>query len=98
MFLDRYRLHWRLLRAEINRVGAEVEQWSYEQLDRDAEDQPPIERQVEAVPVVLQVDRCDRLQNQNLCICINAKSKLLTWFGIKPPYRFFKRRDGSVYY
>ncbi|WOB42356.1 hypothetical protein HNI00_03665 [Thermoleptolyngbya oregonensis NK1-22] len=98
MFLDRYRLHWRLLRAETNRVGAEVEQWSYEQLDQDAENQPPLERQVEAVPVIFQIDRCDRLPNQDLCICIDAKSKLPTGFGIKPSYRFFKRRDGSVYY
>jgi hypothetical protein len=48
--------------------------------------------------VIFQIDRCDRLPNQDLCICIDAKSKLPTWFGIKPSYRFFKRRDGSVYY
>lgn len=44
MFLERYRLHWRLLKVETERVGAAVEQWSYEQLDRDAEDQPLIEQ------------------------------------------------------
>lgn len=98
MFLDRYRSHWRLLRVETDRIGAEVEHWSYEQLDRDAEDQPLIERQFGAVQVIFQIERCDRLSNQDLCICIDAKSALPTWFGIKPSYRFYKRRDGSVYY
>lgn len=98
MFLERYRSHWRLLRVETDRVGAEVEQWSYEQLDRDAEDQPLIERQLETAKVTFQIDRYDRLPNQDLCICIDAKSTLPTWLGIKPSYRFFKRQDGSVYY
>ncbi len=68
MFLECYRAHWRLLKVETDRVGAEIEQWSYEQLDRDTEDQLLIERQLGAAQVTFQIDRCDRLPNQDLCI------------------------------
>ncbi|GAB4156840.1 MAG: hypothetical protein Fur0046_36790 [Cyanobacteria bacterium J069] len=77
-FIKRDRPNWALLRAETDRIGAEVEQWPYEQLDRDAEDQPCIECQLGTVRVEFQIDRYDRLPNQDLCICIDARSDLPT--------------------
>jgi hypothetical protein len=96
--LRNYRSNWALLRAETDRVGAEVERWSYEALDRAAEEQPPIERIVGGVPARFQVDCYDTLPNGDLAICVDASGGPPTLFGVKPSYRFFKRRDGTVYY
>jgi hypothetical protein len=96
--LQGYRSNWALLRAETERVGAEVEQWSYNALNRAAEEQPLIERIIGGMPVHFQIDCYNTLPDGTLAICIDARGGLPTLLGIKPSYRFFKRRDGSVYY
>jgi hypothetical protein len=90
--------NWALLRAETDRIGAEIEQWSYEALDRAAEEQLPIEKNVGEWVVHFQVDCYDKLPNGELAICVDAHGGPPTLLGVKPSYRFFKRRDGSVYY
>jgi hypothetical protein len=94
---SRYMENWRALRRAVNAVGAELEQWSYEALDRDAEDQPVIHRQVRGTPLYFCVDRWSKAPNGHLTICIDAKG-LPTLLGVKPSYQFAKRPDGSVYY
>ncbi len=95
--LGRYRQNWRILRRELARVGAEVEGWPYEALDRDAEEQPPIVRDVDGARLTFLIDRWERRSDDELAICIDA-SGLPTLAGVKPSYVFFKRRDGSVHY
>ncbi|PSR15949.1 hypothetical protein C8255_20370 [filamentous cyanobacterium CCP3] len=93
-----YRNNWRRLRDELSRLGAEVEQWSYADLNRPAEAQPPIHRLVAGVPAYFQIDSYDHLPSGDLTICIDAHGGPPTPLGIKPSYHFYKRRDGSVYY
>ena len=97
-FLRRYRINWALLRTETDRVGEEVERWTYEVLDRVGEPPPPIERDVGGVSASFQIDCYDTLPNGDLAICVDAWGGPPTLFGVKPSYRFFKRRDGTVYY
>jgi hypothetical protein len=96
--LQHYQSNWTLLRSVLDWVGAEVEQWSYDTLDRSAEEQPPIERIIKGLPVYFQIDCYDKLPDGDLAISIDAHGGPPTLFEIKPSYRFFKRRDGSVYY
>jgi hypothetical protein len=97
-WLQSYRHHWSLLRLETERIGAEVEQWPYHDLHRSAEDQPPIQRLVVGMPTYFQVDCYHTRPNGDLAICIDAHGGPPTLLGIKPSYRFFKCRDGEVYY
>jgi hypothetical protein len=96
-FLSRFSDNWRALRQAVNTVGAEVEQWSYEALDRDAENQPVIRRILGGDELEFWTDRWRKAPNNDLTICIDAKG-LPTWLGVKPSYQFAKRPDGSIYY
>lgn len=96
--IPRHRAHWALLRAETDRVGREVESWPYDRLDRAAEEQPPLRSVVAGVPVSFQVDCYRTLDNGDLAVCVDAVGGPSTVLGIKPSYRFYKRRDGSVYH
>ena len=93
--LARYRDNWRALRRAA--VGAELEQWPYEALDRDAEEQPPLRRRVGDAKLEFWIDRWHKASNGDLTICIDAKG-LPTLLGVKPSYQFAKRPDGSTYY
>ena len=95
-FLLTYRRNWQLLRDATNEVGALVEQWSYEQLDHDAEELPPVRRTIKGHDVVWQVDRYRTGANGELCICVDCWSGLQTLFGVKPSYVFIKQPDGMV--
>ncbi len=95
-FVHLYQHPWSLLRLETDRIGAEVEQWAYADLNRPAEAQLPIERMVAEMSVYFQIDLYETRPNGGLCI--NAHGGPPTLLGIKPSYCFFKRRDGSVYY
>lgn len=92
-----YSRNWYVLRDALNDVGAECEKWSYDQLDRCAEEQPLLEREVEGATVCFTIDRWDKRPNGDLVISIDADG-LLTLGGVKPSYQFAKRVDGSVYY
>lgn len=96
--LQKYRSNWQLLREECDRVGRQVEQWSYESLNQAAEEQPAIEGWVAGVLVRFQVDCYTTLSNGDLAISVDTYGGLPTLFGMKPSYQFFKRPDGTVYY
>ena len=93
----RYVENWRTLRQAVNVLGAECETWSYEQLDRDASEQPVLERSVDGKLLRFQLDRWQKAASGDLILCIDADG-LPTLAGVKPTYQFAKRPDGSVYY
>lgn len=96
--IQTYQRNWMMIRTEINRIGAEVEQWSYDSLAQPAEKQSVIECLVGERAGYCQVDCYDTHPNGDLAVCIDFHGGPPTLFGIKPSYCFFKRRDGSVYY
>ena len=96
-WLSRYKDNWRTLRQAVNAVGPEIEQCSYQALDRDAEDQTVIRRQLGGTELQFWIDRWQKAPNGDLTICIDAKG-LPTFLGVKPSYQFAKRPDGSIYY
>ena len=96
-FWSKYLQNWHTLRREVNAVGAELEQWPYEALDQDAEDQPVIHRHLQGTELSFHVDRWKKAASGDLTICIDVKG-LPTLLGVKPSYQFAKRTDGSVYY
>ena len=95
-WLASLRRNWELLRAATDAVGAEVERWSYAELDRAAEQQPPVERVVGGHTVSFQVDCIGTGTDGELRISIDAHGGPPTLLGIKPSYVFRKRRDGTV--
>lgn len=96
-FFQTYIHNWRLLRAAVNAVGAECENWPYEKLDREAEEQGPVERMIDDRSVTFTIDRWEKKSNGDLIISIDADG-LPTIAGVKPSYQFVKRVDGTVYY
>ena len=93
----RYLENWRTLRKAVNVLGAECEAWSYEQLDRDASEQPLLACSVDGNQLRFQLDRWKKSADGDLILCIDADG-LPTLAGVKPTYQFAKRPDGSVYY
>ncbi len=85
------------MREAVNEFGAECENWPYADLDRDAEEQPLLERTVNGRDVWFTIDCWEKKPNGDLVICIDADG-LPTLAGVKPSYGFVKRVDGSVYY
>lgn len=95
--IPKYRRNWQLLRHAVNEVGADCEQWSYDELDKAAEEQPFIEQPIEGGTAKFNIDCWEKKPNGDLLICVDAEG-LPTFMGIKPSYVFAKRPDGSVYY
>jgi hypothetical protein len=90
--------NWRRLRQLTDEVGAEVEAWSYDALDREGEELPPITRRAHGCEHRWQVERWRRDANGDLHVCVDCWSPLPTLFGVKPSYVFIKQRDGGVRY
>ena len=95
--LRRYLENWRILRQAVNVIGAECEDWSYERLDKDATEQPVLERSVNGKLLSFQLDRWEMNDDGDLIICIDSDG-LSTLAGVKPTYHFAKRQNGAVYY
>jgi hypothetical protein len=91
------RRNYEILRQEVDNIGREYEQKSYEELLSKAE--PTILTVITAAGVKLSfVAEAYHLQKDGtICYCIDADG-LPTIFGIKPSYNFYKRPDGSVNY
>jgi hypothetical protein len=85
-----------LLRREVTRVGREFERRGYDELQAPAE-RLSFSRTVDGVEIHFSAEACDRLPNGDLAFCVDASAKPDA-AGVQPSYRFFKRRDGSVYY
>ncbi len=77
-------------------VGREFEGRAYEALTRPAEELS-LERDFDGVRLYFSAEAYDTKQNGDLCFCIDA-SGVPTFPYPGPSWRFFKRRDGSVYY
>lgn len=91
------RRNYEILRQEVDKIGREYEQKSYEELLGNVE--PTILTVTTAAGVKLTfVAEAYHLQKDGtICFCIDADG-LPTICGIKPSYSFYKRPDGSVYY
>jgi hypothetical protein len=93
-----WRRNWNELRAVTDRVGAEVASWPYDALDRPAEQQPVLTRTVGTTTVHFAVDCVGTGPDGELEICVDAVGGPATFLGLRPSYRFYKRRDGTVHH
>jgi hypothetical protein len=91
------RRNYEILQQEVDKIGREYEQKSYEELLGKTE--PTILTVTTAAGVKLTfVAEAYHLQKDGtICYCIDTDG-LPTILGIKPSYNFYKRPDGSVYY
>jgi hypothetical protein len=87
---------YQLLRREIERVAKEYEAMSYAALSRPAEELSRAEV-VNGIEISFSAEACDVTKNGDICFCIDARAEP-NRTGSQPSYRFFKRKDGSVYY
>ena len=89
--------NYQILRQEVDKIGKEYEQKSYEELL--SKNEPTILTVTTAAGFKLTfVAEAYYLQkNGTICFCIDADG-LPTLLGIKPSYNFYKRSDDSVYY
>ncbi len=96
IFPKRYS-NYKFLQRNTIELGREVAKWSYDQLNKDAEDQQPIIKTIDGVEIQWQIDCYEKLPNGDLHICIDCSSKIPALFGVLPSYVFIKQRDGSVH-
>lgn len=87
---------YRLLRREIERVAKEYEAMSYDALLRPAEELSRDEI-IDGVAISFSGEAIDIKKNGDICFCLDARAEP-NRTGLQPSYRFFKRKDGSVYY
>lgn len=87
---------YRLLRREVERVAKEYEAMSYDALLRPAEE---LSRTVviDGVAISFSGEATDIKKNGDIYFCIDARAEP-NRTGLPPSYRFFKRKDGRVYY
>ena len=86
----------RNLRQELHKVAKEYEAMTYESLLAPAEGLST-SREANGFIVHFSAEAYDIKKNGDICFCIEAEG-LTTKARWKPSYRFFKRKDGSVYY
>ena len=91
------RRNFQLLRDIANQIGKEYERMPYDVL---ADPSQPIscEREVEGLLVSWTADVIRKKENGDIDFNIDFYAALPTLLGIKPAYRFWKRRDESIYY
>jgi hypothetical protein len=85
-----------LLRRELDRIGPEFEARPYDALCAGAE-ALSFSRTVDGVEIHFSAEAFDQLPNGDMAFCIDASARP-NRTGVQPSYRFFKRRDGSVYH
>jgi hypothetical protein len=86
----------RKLRQELHKVAKEYEEMTYESLLAPAEELST-SREVSGFTVHFSAEAYDIKKNGDIRFCIDAEG-IPTKVRWKPSYRFFKRKDGSVYY
>ena len=88
--------HVQLMQEEVNRIGQEYEQISYQDLLQPAE---LLSRSVKTSDVTIHftAEAFNVDDNGDIHFCIDADG-LDTKGGWKPSYQFKKRKDGTVYY
>jgi hypothetical protein len=86
----------RKLRQELHKVAKEYEAMTYERLLAPAEELST-SREINGFTVHFSAEAYDIKKNGDICFCIDAEG-LPTKARWKPSYRFFKRKDGSVYH
>jgi hypothetical protein len=91
------RRNYEILRQEVDKIGREYEQKSYEELLSKAEPTILTEITAEGVTLTFVAEAYHLQKDGTICFCIDADG-LPTICGIKPSYSFYKRSDGSVYY
>jgi hypothetical protein len=85
-----------VVQRELSTVGKRFESMTYEELiaaDADHE----ITRRVDGIEMTFSGEAYDVRPNGDIAFCIDASipGRRFSWM---PSHRFFKRRDGSVYY
>ncbi|MEA5533672.1 hypothetical protein [Crocosphaera sp. XPORK-15E] len=88
--------NYQILQEEIDKIGKEYEQKSYEEL-LNSDEKNIIITTADHLEISLSVEVYNVQKDGTICICIDADG-LPTIFSIKPSYQFYKRPDGSVYY
>jgi hypothetical protein len=86
----------RALKHELSTVGTYFESMTYDELN-DPDRDHVVTRQVDGMAMTFSGDAYDVRPNGDIAFCIDASipGRRFSWL---PSYRFFKRRDGSVYY
>jgi hypothetical protein len=90
------RQNYEILQREVQKLGLEYEQKSYEELLRPAEENFRV-KMIDDRQITFSAEAYDRLKDGTISFCIDVDG-LPTLWGIKPSYHFYKRPDGSVYY
>lgn len=80
-----------------DRVGKEIEGWSYEKLRRPAEE-ISFDREIEGQTFSFSLEAFNENVNGDLHICVDCRPEKASLFRAYPSYVFWKRRDGSVSY
>jgi hypothetical protein len=91
-----FRKNYEIIQQEVEKIGREYEQKSYEELLHSTE-QGFIVTTAEGLKINCSAEAYDKQKDGTICFCIDADG-LPTIFSIKPSYHFYKRPDGSVYY
>lgn len=90
------RQNYAILRREVDRLGKEYEQKSYEEL-LDPAESTEIIRIVDNQKLNFSAEVYHLKKDGTLCFSLDADG-LPTMFGIKPSYHFYKRPDNSIFY
>lgn len=90
------RQNYEILQQEVQKLGLEYEQKSYEELLRSAEDNLAV-KIIDDHEITFSAEAYNRHKDGTICFCIDADG-LPTFLGIKPSYHFYKRLDGSIHY
>lgn len=88
--------NYEILERELQKVGQEYEQKSYQELLSPAEDNST-KVMIGDRKIYFSAEAYNIKPDGTLCFCIDAEG-LPTLLGIKPSYHFYKRPDNSVYY
>ena len=86
----------RALERELSTVGKHFESMAYDELI-DFDQDHVVTRRVDGIDMTFSGEAYDVRPNGDVAFCIDASTpgRRFTWL---PSYRFFKRRDGSIYY
>lgn len=90
------RQNYEILQREVQKLGLEYEQKSYDELLRPAEDNFTV-KIIDDYEITFSAEAYDRQKDGTIYFCIDADG-LPTFLGIKPSYHFYKRPDGSIHY
>ena len=96
--LTKLRRNFHELRSALDPIGQRYETCDYADLAGGVLDQSTGEIEVDSMPAYYSAYSVETNADGDVHFTIDLVSELPTWFGVKPSYDFWMRRDGSVYY